>query len=441
MSHPRIPLLRIPVRITLGAATLAILTSAISSSARGQSLDSRIRSSSAPRIQFEFPARADVCGDGQGFLSVGSGLSYYGNVNIVNGVSSQPCAAGPVRVVIDRADGIVTAIETVAGPLHPADGATDLGSVSAKDAVDYLMAIATRTDGRASRDAILPAAIAAGGDISPALNTIALDQNRPLETRRSALSWLARDNSDATGAPATGVTDLLLKVARNENETQAMRRHALSLLGRVGHGAGIPALVRLASDNSTSWIGDESLRTLAQSGDPRAREFLRKEIRRTDLSDAQMSTVARGLGSSEATGQDIELLRNAFSAFPGERARSAAMDVVAQRGTASDAQWLLDIARDVHQSPETRRRALDMAARSTSGSAQTLGLYDSMDDASLKQSLIRIYAQTNDRASVDKLISIARSDSNYALRRSAIASLSRTQDPRARQALIEITAK
>jgi HEAT repeat protein len=432
MSHSRIP---------LGVATLAILSSAGPSIARTQSLDSRIRSSSAARIQFEFPARSDVCGDGQGFLSIGSGSSYYGNVNVINGVSSQPCAAGPVRVVIDRADGIVTGIETVAGPLHPADAATDLGSVTAKDAVDYLMSIATKTDGRASRDAILPAAIAAGVDISPTLTTIALDQNRPLDTRRSALSWLARDNADEAGPHSANVTDLLLRVARNENETQAMRRHALTLLGHVGHGAGIPALTRLASDNSTTWIGDESLRALAQSGDPRAREFLRKELRRTDLPDPQMATVVRGLGSGEATGQDIELLRNAFSAFPGDRARGAVMDVVAQRGTAGDTQWLLDIARDAHQSPETRRRALDIAARSTSGSAQTLGLYDTIDDASLKQSLIRIYAQSSDRASVDKLISIAKSDSNYALRRSAIASLSRTQDPRARQALLEMTTR
>jgi HEAT repeat protein len=55
--------------------------------------------------------------------------------------------------------------------------------------------------------------------------------------------------------------------------------------------------------------------------------------------------------------------------------------------------------------------------------------------------LIRIYGQSNDRASLDKLISIAKSDSNYTLRRRAIASLSRTQDARAREALQEITTR
>lgn len=429
--------------ISVGIAALAISVSvaASSSSVNAQSLDSRIRSTSAPRVQFEFPGRADVCGDGQTFLSVGNGSSYYGRVNVVNGVTSQPCASGPVRVVIDRADGVVTGIETVAGPLHAADGTVDLGTVTGREAADYLMSIATRTDGRASREAILPAAIAEGVDISPALTSLALDQNRPVDTRRSALSWLARDDSDDNGARTAKTTDLLLRMARNENETQAIRRHALNLLGHVGRGTGIPALTQLAGDNTTSWIGEESLRALAQSGDPRARDFLRKQVRRTDLPDAQMAVVVRGLGSSDATGQDIDLLRTAFSSFTGDRARGAVMEVIAQRGTARDTQWLLDLARDTHLPPETRRRALDIASRGASGSSQAVALYDTMDDATLKQALIRIYAQNSDRASVDKLISIAKSDSNYTLRRQAIASLSRTQDPRARQALLEITAR
>lgn len=406
-----------------------------------QSLASRVNSAPTSRVQFEFAGRAGVCGDGQSFLSSGGGSSYYGNVNIINGVSTQPCSAGPVRVVVDRADAVVTNIETVAGPLHTADGATDLGTVSGREAVDYLMSIASSTDGRASRQAILPAAIADGEDITPALVTIARDQNRPLDTRRSALSWIARDDATNTSANTSRATDLLLGIARDENETQSLRRTALNLLGRVGHGAGVPALVRMATDNSASWTGDESLRALAQSGDPRAREFLRKEVGRTDLPDATLTVAIRGLGGSQATGQDVTLLRNTFATTSGDRARSAIMEVIAQRGTASDTKWLLDIARDANQSTQTRRRALDLAARATSGSAQALALYDTMNDDTLKGALIQIYAQNNDRASVDKLISIAKTDSSYALRRRAIASLSRTQDPRARQALQEISTK
>lgn len=429
--------------LPIGSVALAIVASFAGSvaSAGAQSLDARIRSASATRIQFEFAGKPDVCGDGQFFLSTGGNSSYYGRVNVVNGVATQPCASGPVRVVIDRADGIVTNIETVAGPLHPADGATDLGTVSGREAADYLMSIASHTDGRASRQAILPSAVADGVDVTPTLTSIALDQNRPSDTRRSALSWLARDDGGYTSAQNAKATDLLLRIARDENETQVLRRHVLNLLGRVGRGAGVPALTQLATDNPTTWVGEESLRALSQSGDPRAREFLRKEVRRTDLPDALLAVAVRGLGNSEATGQDIDLLRTTFGTVTGDRARAAIMDVVGQRGTASDTQWLLGVARNTQQPTDTRRRALDMAARSTTGSGRTLALYDTMDDPTLKETLIRIYGQSNDRASVDKLISIAKTDSNFTLRRRAIASLSRTQDPRARQALQEITTR
>jgi len=420
---------------TLLAAALACSTVPLDA----QSLAARIRATPAPRIQFEFAGRAGVCGDGQAFLSTG-GSSYHGQVNIINGVTTEPCTAGPVRVVIDRADGVVTNIETVAGPLHTAEGATDLGTVPGREASDYLMSIATGTDGRASRQAILPAAIAEGVDISPALTTIARDQNRPLDTRRSALSWLARDDADS-GARTQQTSDLLLHIARDDNETQSLRRSALNMLGRVGHGSGIPALVQIASGDPAAWTTVESLRALAQSGDPRARDFLRKQIRRTDLPDATMAAVVRGISGSEATGQDIELLRTTFASVTGERTRSTIMEAIAQRGTASDTQWLLRIARDAQQPAATRRRALSLAARSTNGSSQMLALYDTMDDATLKEALIRIYAQSNDRASLDKLISIAKNDTNYMLRRRAIASLSTTQDPRARQALLEITTR
>lgn len=429
------------ILIGAGALVLAVSFTGAPSTLGAQSLTSRINSSSAARVQFEFAGRADVCGDGQAFLSTGGGSSFYGQVNVINGVTSQPCVAGPVRVLIDRADGVVTNIQTVAGPLHPAEGATDLGTVSGREASDYLMSLATSTDGRASRQAILPAAIADGVDITPALVTIARDQNRPLDTRRSALSWLARDGGSDSRAQTAQATDLLLHISRDENETQSLRRTALNMLGRVGHGAGIPSLIQLATDNSASWIGEESVRALSQSGDPRARDFLRKEVQRNDISDATLVAAVRGLGGNEATGKDVDLLRNSFEKMPSDRARTAVLEVIGQRGTTTDTQWLLGVARNSQMSAVTRRRALDLAAQSTSGRAQTIALYDGMEDPALKEALIRIYGQSNDRASLDKLISIAKSDSNYALRRRAIASLSRTQDARAREALQEITVR
>lgn len=428
--------------VASGIASLAAVTACVGAPASSSAqVASRIRTAGTPRVQFEFAGRPGVCGDGENFLSTGSRPTYSGAVDIINGSTTQPCTPGPVRVVVDRADDVITGIETVAGPVHNAGGATDIGTVSTRDAVEFLMSIARTTDGRTSREAILPAAIADSVDVTPALVVIARDQNRPVETRRVALSWLARDNASNSSAGTTRATDLLLAIARDENETQAIRRSALNLLASVGHGVGVPALVRIATDDSASWVGEESLRALAQSGDPRARAFLRIEIRHTGLPDATLAVVVRGLAGSEATGRDVTILRNAFATLPGDRARSAIMDAMAQRGTASDAQWLLGIASDASRPLQIRRHALDLAARGTVGSSSALTMYDSMDDPTLKAELIQIYARNNDRASLDKLISIAKTDDNYTLRRRAIESLSRTRDPRARQALVDLTTR
>ncbi|MDQ2889559.1 MAG: hypothetical protein M3R65_03250 [Gemmatimonadota bacterium] len=353
------------LRILLPLASLALGSCAIIASA--QSLDARINATAAARVQFEFAARPGVCGDGQSFLSTGNGSSFYGRVSLGSDVAMQTCSAGPVRVVIQRADRLVIGIQTVAGPLHQADAATDLGTVTAREATDYLLSIAAHADGRVSRDAILPASLADGSDIAPGLTSIVVDQTRPLETRRTALSSLA-DNDASGRAARTG--ELLLRVARDENETQPMRRYALNLLARFDHGADVPAIVQLASENRTSWIGDESLRTLSQSGDPRAREFLRSELRRTDVPDAQVATVVRGLGGAEASGRDIELLRAAFSTMTGDRARGTVMDVMSERGSAADIGWLVGIARDSAQSLQTRRHAISLLSRTQDARAR-----------------------------------------------------------------------
>jgi len=423
-----------------GALTF-IACAAPSMPASAQSLASRVNSAPTSRVQFEFAAKAGVCGDGLSFLSSGNGSSYYGRINIVNGVATQPCSPGPVRVVIDRADGVITNIETVAGPLHPAEGATDLGTVTGRDAADFLMAIATKTDGSAGREAILPAGLADGVDITQSLVTIARDQNRPVDIRRASLSWLARDGATYSDSRASSASDLLLSIARDNNETQALRRSALGLLARVGHGTGIPALIRLATDNSSSWIGQESLRAISQSDDPRARAFLRKELTNAALPDAMLLEAVRAIGGNQATGQDIELLRSTFASTSSVQAQQAILEIMAQRGTAQDTKWISAVARDSRQPVANRRRALQLAARGPGGNEQMLAMYGSMDDPSLKAALIEIYARSKDSASIDKLISIAKTDSDYTLRRRAIASLGRTDDPRAKAALQDITTR
>ena len=408
---------------------LLVASALAASPASSQSLANRIASSSARSVQFTYPARPGVCGDGRTYISTSPG-NFYGSYS---SMSSEQCTAGPVRVVADLADRNVIALRTfIGGEADP--GVTNLGTATAAEAADYLLGVAARADGRIGRDAIFAASLANGVDLSPKLLDIARDQNRPLETRRAALSGLGR----AEPAQLDRVGSALVQIATNEGDVRGIRSSALSVLARLDHGAGISPLIQLASGNMSSWIGRESLSVLARSGDPRARQFLRTTAQRNDLPDEVQAAAIRGLGAEYVTGQDANLLRSLFPRLTGQTSRSAVLSAIANLGGTDNIQWLMGIVRDDKQPTETRRRALEYLTRAGASTSMLVGLYDATADVDLRQSLISTYSRLDDKAATDKLIWIARNEQNLTLRRRAVSALSRNNDPAIRQVMAEI---
>jgi hypothetical protein len=68
-------------------------------------------------------------------------------------------------------------------------------------------------------------------------------------------------------------------------------------------------------------------------------------------------------------------------------------------------------------------------------------MYDVADARSLREQLIRLYAQRTEPEATDKLFAIGRSGTDPDLRRFAISALSRKNDPRTKQLLLEIIDK
>jgi HEAT repeat protein len=351
-----------------------------------------------------------------------------------------PCVAGPVRVVLDRADRSVISIQTYVGPPNVDQGTTDLGMVDPQDAVDYLFSLAREAEGRVGREAIMPAMLADDVRTSRQLLEIGRDQSRPRETRRSALSWLGQ-SAGAQGAVPSSITEALLQIARDEADNMEVRRSALGVLSRLDHGAGIPPLIELARANLSgdrTWLSKESLSALARSGDPRAREFLRGVIQRTDVADDVLFTAIRGLGTEYATGRDADLLRQVYPRLTGERSRDAVLSSLAEIGGTENTRWLLGIARDENAPIGTRRRALSYASRAGVPIADLVRLYDTTTDPQMKEALISFYVQSGDKSAVDKLLSIAKNDENPGIRRRTVAQLSRSEDPRVKEFLRQL---
>jgi hypothetical protein len=406
----------------------------LASSATSQSLAKRIAASSEHAVQFSYPVKAGICGDGRTFISTGTG-NFYGSYS---GNSSDQCVAGPARVVADIADGAVVGLRTYVGGANPAiDAITNVGVVTAADATDFLLGVASRADGKVGRDAIFAAMLADGADLSSRLLEIGRDANRPLETRRAALSALGR--SDAAQLDRVGAA--LVQIATNENDVQGIRTAALSVLARLDRGAGVQPLVQLASGNMTSWVGRESMSVLARSGDPRARQFLRSTVQRTDLPDEVLATAIRGLGREYVTGQDANLLRSLYPKLTGQRSRDAVLASLADLGGSENVQWLTSIVRDQNSTPEARRRALEYLTRAGATTPSLLALYDPASDQQLKGALISVYSRISDKAATDKLVWIARNEQDNTLKRRAVSALSRNSDPAIRAALQDIVER
>lgn len=426
---------------TLRGASCAVIFVAFSAVADAQSLARRIASAPEGRVQFSFPARQGICGNGRSYIQTGPN-SYSGSWNgsFDDTRRTDPCVAGPVRVVLDRADHNVISLQTYVGPPSVELGTTDLGNVGAEEAVDYLFSLAREAEGRVGREAIMPAMLADADNTSTDLLAIARDASRPRETRRSALNWLGQ-TAGLQGAISSRVTDALLQIARDETDNMDVRRSALGVMARLDHGAGIPPLIELARANLSgdrTWLSKESLGALARSGDPRARDFLRSVVQRTDVADDVLYTAIRGVGTEYATGRDADLLRQIYPRLTGDKSREAVLSALAEVGGTENTRWLLSIARDENAPISTRRRALSYASRAGVPTADLVKLYDTTTDPQMKEALIGFYAQSGDKLAVDKLLSIAKNDENPGIRRRTIAQLSRSEDPRVKQFLKDI---
>lgn len=364
--------------------------------AQGGSLERRVQSVRDGRVEFDFPARSDACGDGKNWYRVGSDSWYGRNWEGYDVASpSMACEAGPVRVALTIVAREVVRVETFVGPRKHDESATDLGAVEGREATALLLSLAKSLYGRVARDAIGPTS-------------------------------LAKDGAAADGLAA---------VARDEDRSRDVRRAALSALLRIEAGAGLPSLITLGDARNDEWIAAEAVRTLARSGDPRARRQLRAIVGDEDRDEEIRSIAVAGLGGSAGTGEDAALLRASFKTFTVDRTRDAVLNAVASIGGRANASWLLGLAKDEQQPAATRRRAVTLAERAGASGVELAAVFDAAGDSQTRDAVITALAAEGSRASRDKLAAIAKSTETPQLRRKAISALERFDSAETRELL------
>jgi HEAT repeat protein len=423
----------------LGAAGLIVLAAGAAAGLSAQSsLRTRVEGSGDARVQFRYAARADVCGLGS---SIQIGTSTWINSGHSNwsGGDRPACRRGPVVVRVTRAGGMVVGIDTEVAPESTPAGVVDLGVVPAAAAAEYLLDLAARAEGRPGREAILPATLADSATIWPGLVALARNASLSRSVRQGALSWLGRELDRTGGDEARQASAALIAIATNPDEVTPIRQQAVQVLARSER-ADLAALTRMATGEDT-WLRHASIQALSGSGDPRARDFLRTAFLDPALPEALRATVIRGLGKEYATGKDIELLRSRYASLPSNTSKQAVLSVIAEQGGAANTQWLLGVATDPSSTPELRGHAVEAVQRSGASAAQLGKLYDQALDRRGKEAAVNGLFKNGDRQSVDRLLEIAKTETDVQVRRTVISRLGRIEDPRVKEFLKEMVSQ
>jgi len=242
-----------------------------------QRLGARVAAAADGTVRLSFAARPGVCGDGHNVIALECtggkcGRGRWGRtITLDHGFDDNEieydCEPGPVRISLTVRTGRIQSLRTYVGGrwvTPPRDAAvTDLGTTSAREAVDFLLGLATREDSRAGEEAILPATLADSVIVWPMLLKLARDDRAPGRTRHQAVFWLGQAAGEAATQDLTDLVD-------DADVDRDVKEQAVFALSQQPREAGVPALIRIARTHPESAVRRKALFWLGQSGDPRA---------------------------------------------------------------------------------------------------------------------------------------------------------------------------
>jgi hypothetical protein len=252
-------------------AALLGLVAATAAAGQGGDLGRRVAGAPDGQVRFSYAARPGIYGNGRTIISWDCRNGRCRNQQVDGNYSDvddedrhTACDSGPVRIALTVRRGAVTGLRTyVGGEWRSGTGATDLGTVSSRDAASFLLSLATQGGGHVSREAIFPATLADSVTVWPDLLKIARNTSVPGETRRSAVFWLGQ----AAGAAATkGLSDLV----DDDSMEIEVKKSAVFAMSQLPHDDGVPALIRVARSHKSPEVRKSALFWLGQTNDPRA---------------------------------------------------------------------------------------------------------------------------------------------------------------------------
>ena len=303
--------------------------------AEAQPLAQRVVRAPDGAVFIEVASRPGACGDGREIIGYRNAL-FGRNFQTIGNWTNVRCVAGPVRVTLTVAAGVVTQMRAQIGGSWASSETrvTDVGSVAPEEASAFFFTLvpALEARGGSRKDRILLPAVLADAPALQPLIAIARNDDRARHTRQHALQWLgllgdesvlptlmelARNRDDGLSGAALMALSILddeagdraarwlldrvadsrepldlrknalfwagqreatptaeLVRAYRDAQTQGLREHAIFVLSQRKDAAATDELIRMAREEKDTEMRGKALFWLAQKDDPRVRKLI-----------------------------------------------------------------------------------------------------------------------------------------------------------------------
>ena len=252
--------------------------------------------------------------------------------------------------------------------------------------------------------------------------------------RRKAVFLISQQSGDES-------EQLLLRAARTDPDSE-VREQAVFWLGQSGGETAVSALDSILRGSSDGEVRDKAIFALAQTNSARAMRILRDFAQQPSAPMNLRENAIFWLGQS-GNAENVEFLQSIYRVTKEREIKDKIIFAVAQGGRRDGGRWLSGIVTDANETVESRKSALFWLGQSGGALSELFALYDKLADRELRDQMVFVYSQRSEKAAVDKLIEIAKTDRDVELRKKALFWLTqaRSKDPRVTQLIEEILSK
>ena len=279
-------------------------------------------------------------------------------------------------------------------------------------------------------------------DIAAAMPTVrkvlAQRDECTVELRRRALYIVGRQ-------PGADAPTLIIDVAKNDPDG-GLRGEAMRWLPRVAGDAAIPQLEELLRTSPDEQTQRAAVSALGAIDSDASRRAIRAIIERNDAAERvryeAIRSLAREKDGRQVSAEELNYLRTLYSRMPTTRLKEGVLSAVSRVAAAENEQFLLGIARNVNEPAQLRAAALQRLGRMQTVKIEDIAkLYDVADSRGMREQILSALSQRSEPEAIDKMMDIARRDTDPRIRSYAFSLLGRSNNERAKQLLREIIEK